>query len=49
MNPDAPIVFGLKSGHVSSGNITLPIGVEAELVATSVGAEIKILEPATEL
>ncbi|HEX4604724.1 MAG TPA: LD-carboxypeptidase, partial [Candidatus Angelobacter sp.] len=26
---NVPIVYGLKSGHVSSGNITLPIGVQA--------------------
>ena len=26
-----PIAFGLKSGHVSSGSITLPIGVQAKL------------------
>jgi len=43
-----PIVFGLKSGHVSSGNITLPIGVQAELVAEQ-GVELKILEAATQI
>jgi len=43
-----PIVFGLKSGHVSSGNITLPIGVEAELIAEQ-GVELKILEAATQI
>ncbi len=47
MSPDVPIVFGLKSGHVSGSNITLPIGVEAELAATGSGVEIKILEAAT--
>jgi muramoyltetrapeptide carboxypeptidase len=47
MNPDVPIVYGLKSGHVSSGNITLPLGVEAELVASDAGAELTILEQAT--
>ena len=26
-----PIAFGLKSGHVSSGSITLPFGVQAKL------------------
>ncbi len=26
-----PIAFGLKSGHVSSGSVTLPFGVRAEL------------------
>lgn len=41
-----PIAFGLRSGHVSRGNITLPIGVRAEM---NVGREVelKILEPAT--
>jgi muramoyltetrapeptide carboxypeptidase len=43
-----PIVFGLKSGHVSSGNITLPIGVQAELLAEQ-GVELKILEAATQI
>lgn len=47
MNPDVPIVFGLKSGHVSSGNLTIPIGVEAELVATEEHTEINVLEAAT--
>jgi len=42
-----PIAFGLKSGHVSGGNITLPIGVEAELIADTSGVQLKILEAAT--
>ncbi|HVH87260.1 MAG TPA: LD-carboxypeptidase [Terriglobales bacterium] len=41
-----PIAFGLRSGHVSGGNITLPIGVRTRLfVGTSIMLEI--LEPAT--
>jgi muramoyltetrapeptide carboxypeptidase len=28
---NVPIVYGLKSGHVTSGNITLPIGVRGSL------------------
>lgn len=28
-----PVVYGLKSGHVSRGNITLPFGVHASLTA----------------
>ena len=28
-----PVAYGLKSGHVSSGNITLPFGVQATLKA----------------
>ena len=42
-----PVAFGLRSGHVSRANITLPIGVRARL---EVGSEVKlkILEPATD-
>jgi muramoyltetrapeptide carboxypeptidase len=42
-----PVAFGLRSGHTSRANITLPIGVRARL---EVGSEVKlkILEPATE-
>jgi muramoyltetrapeptide carboxypeptidase len=29
---DAPIAIGLRSGHVSRQNVTLTLGVEAELV-----------------
>ena len=41
-----PVAFGLRSGHVSRANITLPIGVKARL---EVGAEVRlmILESAT--
>ncbi|HEY6306867.1 MAG TPA: LD-carboxypeptidase, partial [Candidatus Angelobacter sp.] len=42
-----PIVYGLKSGHVSAGNITLPLGVQAELTADDSGTQLKILEAAT--
>jgi muramoyltetrapeptide carboxypeptidase len=45
---DVPVVFGLKSGHVTGGNITLPIGVQAELEAEGPGANLRILETATE-
>jgi muramoyltetrapeptide carboxypeptidase len=44
---NVPIVYGLKSGHVSSGNITLPIGVQAELEAADSGVHLKILEAST--
>ncbi|MBW4026836.1 MAG: LD-carboxypeptidase [Acidobacteria bacterium] len=42
---DGPIVTGLRSGHVSRGNVTLPMGIEAELIA---GDEpvLRYLEPA---
>lgn len=46
-NYRVPIVFGLKSGHVSGDNITLPIGVPAELSAGGEGVALKILEGAT--
>jgi muramoyltetrapeptide carboxypeptidase len=42
-----PVAFGMRSGHVSRANITLPIGIRARL---SVGSrvELQILEAATE-
>jgi muramoyltetrapeptide carboxypeptidase len=42
-----PIAYGLRSGHVSRGNITLPIGVRAAMKVTSDGLTLKILESAT--
>ena len=42
-----PIVYGLKSGHVSSGNVTLPIGVQAELEAQGANVSLRILEAST--
>jgi muramoyltetrapeptide carboxypeptidase len=42
-----PIVYGLKSGHVTSGNITLPIGVQAELQAEGADVSLRILEAST--
>jgi muramoyltetrapeptide carboxypeptidase len=41
-----PIAFGLRSGHVSAGNITLPIGVRARLTVEST-VQLDILESAT--
>ncbi len=46
---NVPIVYGLKSGHVSSANITLPFGVQAELIAGETGTQLKILEGATQI
>lgn len=46
---NVPIVYGLKSGHVSSNNLTLPIGVQAELRASGEGVALKILEAATNI
>ena len=44
---NVPVVFGLKSGHVSSGNITLPIGVETELAAEGSKVALRVVSPAT--
>jgi len=44
---NVPVVYGLKSGHVTSGNITLPIGVQAELTAEGAEVQLRILEAAT--
>lgn len=37
-----PIAYGLRSGHVSRSNVTLPFGVEAELVASPEMAELRM-------
>ncbi len=42
-----PIAYGVRSGHVSRQNITLPIGVSAALNVGSSGVTLDILEPAT--
>jgi muramoyltetrapeptide carboxypeptidase len=42
-----PVAFGLRSGHVSRANITLPIGVQARLEVGS-SVNLRILEAATE-
>jgi muramoyltetrapeptide carboxypeptidase len=41
-----PVAYGLRSGHVTSGNITLPFGVRAELNVRNGGATLRILEAA---
>jgi muramoyltetrapeptide carboxypeptidase len=41
-----PVAFGVKSGHVTSGNITLPFGVQAKLTVSSGQVALKILESA---
>ena len=43
-----PVAYGLPSGHVRRGNITLPIGVRVALVVDKT-VRCTILEPATEL
>ena len=42
---DGPIAIGLRSGHVSRGNVTLPMGIGAELVAEDEPV-LRYLEPA---
>ncbi len=42
---DGPVAMGLRSGHVSRGNVTLTLGVEAELHAGDT-PELRMLEPA---
>lgn len=44
-----PIAYGMRAGHVSRRNITLPFGVQAELNVTKSDVELKILEAATVL
>src|SRR5260370_32538426 len=41
-----PVAFGLRSGHVSRANITLPIGVRATLTVCD-SVQLRILEAAT--
>ena len=42
-----PVAFGLRSGHVSQRNVTLPIGVRAALSVSGSEASLTILEAAT--
>lgn len=42
---NGPVAMGLRSGHVSRGNVTLTFGVEAELCAEDT-PELRFLEPA---
>jgi muramoyltetrapeptide carboxypeptidase len=42
-----PVAYGLRSGHVSRANITLPIGVRAALKVSGSGVELKMLEAST--
>jgi muramoyltetrapeptide carboxypeptidase len=45
---EGPIAIGLRSGHVSRGNVTLTFGVEAELINID-EAELRLLQPAVSL
>jgi muramoyltetrapeptide carboxypeptidase len=42
-----PIAYGVRSGHVSRDNITLPIGVNVALTVTADNVNLKVLESAT--
>jgi len=44
-----PVAFGVRSGHVTSGNITLPFGVQARLVVDAGRVSLRILEAAVHL
>ncbi len=41
-----PVAFGVRSGHVTAGNITLPFGVQSRLRVDGGKIELKILESA---
>ncbi len=41
-----PVAYGVRSGHVTAGNITLPIGVRAGLTVRSGQVSLRILEAA---
>jgi muramoyltetrapeptide carboxypeptidase len=41
-----PVAFGVRSGHVTSENITLPFGVQARLSVREGQVVLKILESA---
>jgi muramoyltetrapeptide carboxypeptidase len=43
---EIPVAYGVRSGHVTSGNITLPIGVEAVLSVSGSSVSLKMLEGA---
>jgi len=43
-----PVAYGLRSGHVTRKNITLPFGVRASLRVNGGEAALKILESATQ-
>src|SRR5215813_6939777 len=45
---DGPIAIGLRSGHVSRSNVTLPFGIEAELILEDEPV-LRYLEPAVQV
>jgi muramoyltetrapeptide carboxypeptidase len=44
-----PVAFGIRSGHVTSRNITLPFGVNARLIVSGDDVDLKIQESAVTL
>ncbi|MGC1300028.1 MAG: LD-carboxypeptidase [Alloacidobacterium sp.] len=45
---DGPIAIGLRSGHVSRSNVTLPFGIEAELILEDEPV-LQYMEPAVQV
>ena len=45
---DVPVALDLSSGHTTSPNVTLPLGVRASLVCHGDDARLAVLEPAVE-
>jgi muramoyltetrapeptide carboxypeptidase len=43
---EVPVAYGVRSGHVSRQNITLPIGVRVSLNVGGSGVSLEFLEPA---
>jgi len=43
-----PVAYGMRAGHVSRENITLPVGVRAELKVDANEVQLSILESATD-
>jgi muramoyltetrapeptide carboxypeptidase len=41
-----PVAYGVRSGHVTAGNLTLPIGVRAALTVRGTQVNLKMLEAA---
>ena len=46
-NLGIPLAYGLRSGHVSRRNVTLPIGVRANLKVSKGSVSLEIMEAAT--
>jgi len=43
-NLGIPVAFGVKSGHVTSGNLTLPFGVQASLSVKGNTVKLEMLD-----